>query len=504
MAYNKYQKLRLEGSNDGINWEVVEPAQYKKGEIIAEDSPDCGGSGEEIKYRWVTISGEYMCINNDKYSVIKKQIWNWGSSRWDDVQPLETTYGELIEANSTDCGYGEQWVDTDRWECASVEGMNTTTINIYDGGSCYWSYSGNRGNVNGIYYIDTMGGSVYLTGNNRTSGGFRYPFKYMVVDGVSTSSREITLDGGQDHNVSMYFFSRPAWEVTGGNDSTYIDSPKPPFYVEDGDVVNITAQSKKNDVWGFLKWMVWHNDQEWTDYFTNPLPLKVTSDCRVDLYYNDAVFDTEYTLWVGNAYSHCDVVISSRISLYKSYWKDLECMYGHNMVSQPSSAVNNALRFIAADCFRFDGTTLPYSVSLPKVIGVGSYAFYGNSDIAILSLPELMSVDDYAFANCAIPSVSFPNLQTIGSYAFASCVNLTKLSFPNLTYIAPKAFMSCTNLSVLYLLGSSVCSLSKTNLGVVQSQFYNCPSLRSIIVPASLYNEYRTTWGTYSGLIKSY
>lgn len=119
--YRKYQRLVLEGSNDGINWVVQEPRQYKAGEVIEEDSKDCGGYGGVTQNRWVEILGEYLCINNDKYQKLKKQYLDTATGNWVDVEPLETMEGELIEKNSEQCGYAEQWVDTDDWGCKEVE-----------------------------------------------------------------------------------------------------------------------------------------------------------------------------------------------------------------------------------------------------------------------------------------------------------------------------------------------------------------------------------------------
>ena len=118
--YKKYQRLVLEGSNDGVNWVVQEPIQYKRGDIIEEDSKDCGGYGGVTQNRWVEIYGDYICINNDKYQKLKKQYLDTATGEWVDVEPLETMQGQLIEQNSAQCGYGEQWVDTGDWGCKEV------------------------------------------------------------------------------------------------------------------------------------------------------------------------------------------------------------------------------------------------------------------------------------------------------------------------------------------------------------------------------------------------
>ena len=119
--HNKYQKLKLQGSNDGVNWFDITPFEYKRGDVIEEDSKDCGGYGGVTQNRWVEIYGEYICINNDKYQKLKKQYLNTATGEWVDVEPLETMQGQLIEQNSAQCGYGEQWVDTGDWGCKEVD-----------------------------------------------------------------------------------------------------------------------------------------------------------------------------------------------------------------------------------------------------------------------------------------------------------------------------------------------------------------------------------------------
>ena len=57
---------------------------------------------------------------NDKYQKLKKQYLNTATGEWVDVEPLETMQGQLIEQNSAQCGYGEQWVDTGDWGCKEV------------------------------------------------------------------------------------------------------------------------------------------------------------------------------------------------------------------------------------------------------------------------------------------------------------------------------------------------------------------------------------------------
>ena len=115
---NKYQREKQQYTNDsGHTWIDVSPANYRRGRLIEAGSEDCNtvewkevtGSWfcigfNETQYRWVTVSDEYVCVGYDKYEKLKKQESIDGVN-WTDVVPLETMQGNLIEANSTDCGY---------------------------------------------------------------------------------------------------------------------------------------------------------------------------------------------------------------------------------------------------------------------------------------------------------------------------------------------------------------------------------------------------------------
>lgn len=473
MAYNKYQKLHLEGSQDGVNWVVQEPRQYKRGEIIEEDAAECGGSGEGVKYRWIAIPGEFMCINNDKYSVIKKQVWN--KDHWEDVQPLETTYGEIVEKDSGYCGYGEYWKDTDNWECASVEGMYATHINIIGGGSCYWSYSGGAGVVGDGFYLDTTGGSFTLEA--RYSDKY-YPLNFIEIDGVQTLSSVVTLQGDADHNVVMSFYQNPVWFVESGENYQFITENQPPLRVEDGSAVMITAQSQAPAVgggyWGFNHWSVGSDT-----YFTNPLELVVTSDCKVDLYYDNISVQTGYTMLLNGTF---EVPISNRMSITPSDWFFDSDWYIRNTMTQieTTDAHPSTLLYIGSSCF----CDTKY----------GSFAKYLNS----VNFPTAQTVYNNAFSGLSrLIDVSLPNVSFIGSQAFKNCTMISKISLPMVQTINSQAFYGCTSLQTVYLLGENVCSIAN-------NIFTGCTQLKQILVPASLYNTYKTTWTSWTTFLRSY
>lgn len=106
MAFGKYQKLKLQYSYNGGFWADVEPLQFKKGELIEENSPDCGYAN--LIYRWVNADkSDYICFNQSKYYKQIQQVSYDDGLNW--YETGETQTGSLIEANSYDCDYGVTW-----------------------------------------------------------------------------------------------------------------------------------------------------------------------------------------------------------------------------------------------------------------------------------------------------------------------------------------------------------------------------------------------------------
>ena len=111
--YDKYEKLKLQytyGPGEGY-WIDVEPPQFKAGELIESNSPDCGYHSPI--YRWFTVPDEYLCEGYNKYYKVVYQVSTDEGLSWTNVSPEQTKIGELIEANSYDCDYGVEWVVVD-------------------------------------------------------------------------------------------------------------------------------------------------------------------------------------------------------------------------------------------------------------------------------------------------------------------------------------------------------------------------------------------------------
>ena len=102
----KYEKQKYQVSHDGgIVWEDVTPIQYQKGQLIESDSTDCGYAPQP-QYRWQKAdTSDYMCSGTSKYYKLYYEVSYDDGQTWQKAVPEQTKIGDVIETNSSDCGY---------------------------------------------------------------------------------------------------------------------------------------------------------------------------------------------------------------------------------------------------------------------------------------------------------------------------------------------------------------------------------------------------------------
>ena len=121
-----------------------------------------------------------------------------------------------------------------------------------------------------------------------------------------------------------------------------------------------------------------------------------------------------------------------------------------------------------------------------------------------ISFPVAKTIGSSAFCRCeALTSVNFPAVTDIGGNAFASCDKLTSAIFSVIKTINNSAFYNCSKLTTIYLLASSVCTLSNSN---AFSKAGITSSTGSIFVRPSLVDSYKTAtnWTYFSNRIFAY
>ena len=149
------------------------------------------------------------------------------------------------------------------------------------------------------------------------------------------------------------------------------------------------------------------------------------------------------------------------------------------------------------------------TANFPSCTTIGNSAFYSCTSLTTASFPSCTMIKNHAFYGCtSLTAASFPSCTMIGNYAFAYCFNLTTVSFPSCTTIGSATFYRCFNLLSIYLLGSSITSITSTTFDSTPIAGYTTSTggaYGSIFVPASLYDSYLTEiyWSKYTDRIVS-
>jgi hypothetical protein len=151
-----------------------------------------------------------------------------------------------------------------------------------------------------------------------------------------------------------------------------------------------------------------------------------------------------------------------------------------------------------ANCFSLT------TANFPAVTTISDNAFYCCITLTTVSFPACKTILGYAFWQCKrLATASFPAATTIGQATFAYCSSLATANFPAATTIGSSAFYNCNMLTSLYLTGSSVCTLVKSNaFGTTPIDGYStvAGTYGTIYVPASLLTAYQTAtnWAYFS------
>lgn len=247
---DKYEKQKYQVSHDnGITWEDVTPIQYKKGQLIESNSKDCGYAPQP-QYRWQKAdTSDYMCSGTSKYYKEYYQVSYDGGNTWENVSPEQTKIGDLIEANSSDCGYVTpqyRWLQapsTDYICSGTTKHFKEYYQVSYDGGETWENVSPEktrRGSV--IEYDSTDCGYVPPTSQYRwvntsskiCSGHDQY---YVAV-------KQVSNDGGKTwSNVTPTETQIGTLYQADSYNCGYVGTPKLKLYVDSGAMTQLNCES---------------------------------------------------------------------------------------------------------------------------------------------------------------------------------------------------------------------------------------------------------------------
>ena len=133
--------------------------------------------------------------------------------------------------------------------------------------------------------------------------------------------------------------------------------------------------------------------------------------------------------------------------------------------------------------YAFYGCTGLASISIPEnVTEIGSCAFYGCTGLTSITIPEnVTAIKDNVFEGCtSLATIMIPeNVTEIGSSAFYGCTGLASISIPeNVTEIGSRAFYGCTGLTSI--------TIPEKVTSIGSRAFQGCTGLTSITVPNSV------------------
>ena len=136
------------------------------------------------------------------------------------------------------------------------------------------------------------------------------------------------------------------------------------------------------------------------------------------------------------------------------------------------------------------GRTMTIDSTFLRTLGITS------NQVVSVSLPNCVSVGKSTFLEChSLKDVYLPNCEYLSNGAFYGANYMNGLDLPKCSFIGDYAFYWCAySMSYLKLGYSGVCTLEGGN-ALTQT-----PSMRSIYVPASLVDAYKSAlyWSNYS------
>ena len=163
-----------------------------------------------------------------------------------------------------------------------------------------------------------------------------------------------------------------------------------------------------------------------------------------------------------------------------------------NKVTDMSFMFNNCSNLIDLDVSDFNTENVTNMISM----------FQECSKLNNVSLPVCTSIGQQAFYYCSsLGQIYLPECTALNNNAFISCTKLSTASFPKCSNIRTGAFSSCKKLESLYLMNTSVITISTnvfTSSPMGQSSWLG--HYGSIYVPQSLLATYQsaTNWTSLS------
>lgn len=432
------EEYRLGVEVDGTNYHSLEECNR-------------GSECTELEYRWVDMEStdDYICDGTNKYKKQKKQQKCVNEETWTDVYPYEYQKGELLENDSVDCGYepsvgyhiygatdghGSINISPSKEYYSSTDIVTITALPSTDYMFSCYNYGGNmtygRVAYNSVlsltmshnWYVSAVFrsaapsvGSLYYNYYTGEEAWYEWSKSTLSKSDFAGSFASIIIDySGVIQTIPSSAFSSQSYLIS-------INFPLCTYVGDDAFRSCDKLQSVNLPLCEHLGSIAFEN--------CSALQL----------------IDLPVCSFIG-LYTFMDCYSLASVNLPNCTFVD----YGAFRSCNKLQSINLPLcKHIGTEAFR-DCSALQ-SIDLPKCSKLSGYAFHYCTSLQSVNLPLCTSINGFVFADCtSLTSIDLPLCTYIYNGAFSNCSNLRIVHLPKIMRFAGIIFTG-TVIETLYM-----------------------------------------------------
>lgn len=543
----KYNRLQLYVSTDQINW--IATNTYKRGDRVLEtNSADCGYITPSTGWTyedWRLVETDYICEDGNKYEKLRRYVSN-DNVNWTATDVYKR--GNLIEANSGDCGYDPtitgncseyrdngdticdgfdkykylrkyvrecedcnncttEWKETqifkrgDKIQEHSLDCGYIPSDNYYEWREDGWDCNGYDKYQKYRKYISEDGNNWYATNiyklgdspieTNSVDCGYvpRIHYEYQWVES------DVTKCVG----TTKYYQYKKQRRIEGSQDPWEDVIPTVYSVDADGTMQPRVAEQESPDC-GYVppvepryRWVTMDINKYWICGDCDDTPDEMQ---KIEYRENDEEAEIRFKNCDGSStltstdYGNRDIVYAKIGSCVTTIGENAF----QNMANLKQVMIPSTVETIEDNAFY--GCTGLVDFSLPmSVVSIGDFAFYNDIQLNRIMLPNnLTTLGSYAFSGCKnFPSINIPQYITIiPTGCFYDCDGMTDIYLPeNVRLIQSKAFGECSGLV------NFTCYATEPP-SIYSDTFSGMNEHLKIYVPAASVDAYKLAWSAYA------
>lgn len=543
----KYNRLQLYVSTDQINW--IATNTYKRGDRVLEtNSTDCGYITPSTGWTyedWRLVETDYICEDGNKYEKLRRYVSN-DNVNWTATDVYKR--GNLIEANSGDCGYDPtitgncseyrdngdticdgfdkykylrkyvrecedcnncttEWQETqifkrgDKIQEHSLDCGYIPSDNYYEWRENGWDCNGYDKYQRYRKYISEDGNNWYATNIYKLGDS---PIEVNSADcgyvpRIHYEYQWIESDVTKCVGTTKYYQYKKQRRIEGSQDPWEDVIPTVYSVDADGTMQPRVAEQESPDC-GYVppvqpryRWVTLDINKYWICGDCDDTPDELQ---KIEYRENDEEADIRFKNCDGNS------------TLTSTDYGNRDIVY---------AKIGSCVTVIGENAFK--GKTNLQQVMIPSTVDtIDDNAFSGCTSLVDFSVPmSVVSINDNAFRGCIqLNKIMLPNnLTTLGSYAFSGCKNFPSINIPQyITIIPTGCFYDCDGMTDIYL-PENVRLLQSKAFGecnglvnftcyateppaIYSDTFSNMNENLKIYVPAASVNAYKLAWSAYA------